>query len=645
MVYIYEYELCALVFLLIITVRFFAKRHFPDMENNLFGVIIICGILDIALDVVSAFTIKYASSLPIWLNMLVNTWFYALGIFLSALVMIYIFIIAKIKNRAFVGLLIFPAVFFGLILILIPKTELFFFFDENFVYTHGPLFPYLYGATLLCFIACAVFVSIFRKRIRRNQFNTIIIFVLIIGIAMGIQYFFPQYLLSGVAIALAISLMYFTLQNPEEMLDSLTGAFNYGAMLVFLRDRIEEKRKISIVAIDVGSLRRINSIFGLDIGDDIMRDIGRFLTGIRDNTWVFRMIGTRFVIVSYDDEHNRSVLAAVENRFCRLWKTWSDSIMLNTIICYFNEIGGFSKPEEIITLIDSAFLEADERRSESVVEIDNRFLDKIRRRIKVEAALRRALENEGQGFELYFQPIYSIKEKCFNTVEVLLRFCDDELGIISPEEFIPIAERTGLIIQVDEWVLEKSFSFIGRVCLDRLGLVNVEVNLSAAEFMHEYFAEKLNAATNRNCADPKYLIFEITETAATASYEILAHCMNEMCKRGFRFALDDFGTGFANLSQVVDLPFSMVKLDRSMLVPKLMNENSSIVFEDTIAMFSRLGMSVVVEGVEEEEQVARIEKLGADYIQGYFYSNPMPENELIEFLSEKNRLSEKTIEM
>jgi len=285
-------------------------------------------------------------------------------------------------------------------------------------------------------------------------------------------------------------------------------------------------------------------------------------------------------------------------------------------------------------LIELAFLrETTLNENKMIKEIDNDLLAQIQRHMEIEKVLREALDND-EGFELYFQPIYSVKYQKFNSLEVLLRFNSLKFGSISPGEFIPIAEKTGLILRIDELVMRKSLMFMSKYNVKEiLGLSSIEINLSAAEFINDGFYDRFINIYEEYKIDPTVIIFEITETAATISYDVMVEYMNILRKLGIRFAIDDFGKGYANITQVVNLPFSMVKLDRSLLIAKNENQNNAIIFEDLLNMFRKLGMLIVVEGVETLDDINHVTELQADYIQGFYYAKPMPEAELIQFLA------------
>ena len=179
-------------------------------------------------------------------------------------------------------------------------------------------------------------------------------------------------------------------------------------------------------------------------------------------------------------------------------------------------------------------------------------------------------------------------------------------------------------------VVKKVCQFISKYDIKKtLGIDYLSVNLSAAEFLNIHMPEKITEIIKEYEIDPSLIVFEITETVATVSYDIVSSCMKEYRTLGFRFALDDFGTGYANLSQVVSLPFSIVKIDRELL------SGSKIVLEDMLRMFRRLGLINIIEGVETIEQSDFVQAMDIDYIQGYLYANPLNEESFVDFIQKQ----------
>ncbi len=636
--YVLEYELSALFFLVIILFRFFGTRRFPNVKNKLFALILIGAVFDLSFDLIGAVLIDNFTRFPLWLNYLVNTIFLLLQTaFLAALLCYVLVLVGRLhrKNLAAISVCLIPAVIIALLILTNGFTHLVFYFHPVNGYTHGPCFPLLFVLSFSYFTSGFAVVVKYRSRLQRDEFTTICTCILIVFVTCLVQLLYPRYLLTGLATVLAITLMYFTLQNSSQMLDTATGAFNSGAMFLFLRDRLQEKESVEYIAVDIQNMQRINELFGQANGDKLLREVGCFLVGADESAWAFRIMGARFVLITRSEEKHRILCETIAKRFEQPWETGGTQVILSTTICRMAADtfqGELLSPESMVSLLEAAFLEANRNVGrDRIFSVDHALLDSLHRRFAVESALREALET-GEGLELYYQPIYDVKQGRFTGAEVLLRFTHSKLGAISPCEFIPIAEKNGLIIPLDELVLRKACTFIvEQDPKNTLGMDFLEVNLSAVEFMHQQLPEMLGALLEEYKIEPGFLFFEITETAASTSYDMLYECMNNLRLRGCHFALDDFGTGYANIAQVVSLPFSVVKLDRSLLL------GSPSVFADIVTMFSHLNLKTVVEGVETAEQDEALRQFDIDLIQGFYYARPMPQAAFQAFLSGRAR--------
>lgn len=627
-VYHVEYELCALLFLFLVTRRFFSMRRFPSRSNNLFGTILICALADVALDIIGSCIVMHSGVFPDWINYMVNTVFYGLQIAFPALMLTYIVYTSGRTYRTNRSLLLWlaPACILFCLLLTNVFTHFFFYLvptEDATLFQHGPLFITLYLGTLFYVFGTLVLTLHFRADLDRKIRSTIYRFISIIIIAIVVQFFFPEYLLTGVALALAIQMMFFTIQNPDDMLDLISGAFNYNAMMKYMDGVISRKSPLRFIIVDVDGIRRVNSAYGLSAGNEVFSCVGSFFNSLNANLWTFRMIGSRFLLASTREAGFQQAIFHICKRFEQSWKIDENELMLTAKVRYYDAPEHFSSPEEIIDLVDMVFSDAVACSWGQSMRIGNDLLILCRRWAQVEEAVREALKTRS-GLSLHFQPIYNVRSKRFSSAEALLRLESPTLGTISPSEFIPVAERSGLILQIDEFVLRKSCTFLAEHPEPEL----LELNLSAAEF-HRNPCSRILSIVEECHADPGRICFEVTETAAIGHPENLSEFMHEMIRRGFRFALDDFGTGYANITQVTGLPFAIAKMDKMLLAE---DAKTRVVFDSLIGMFSNIGISTVVEGVETPDHSARVSSR-ADYIQGFYYSKPMSEDEYCSFLA------------
>lgn len=635
MYYVIEYELVAFIALVIVSLKYFYSKYFPSQQNRIFGYLLLVTLLTLLFDLITAFTLSFYKIIPVWLNQILNVLYFSFQTINPPIFLVYVLSLLgqlSLLSSYKIKLIFVPAFVNLILLILNPLSNHFFNIDTINGYTYGYLF-YVLHIVAIIYLLIIFFYSIYgRKNLSKVQFNTIIGFLVSIFITMYLQSQFPRHLITGVILSFGSIIMYFSLQNPQHMKDVLTGCFNYNALLEYLKELIKSKQRFHLIAININEFNRINRVFGLKNGNQILINISKYILSLSDNIWIFRMKGTRFVVVTDNDSLYSIIKSNLENKIETSWDTGSNQIFVSMSICCMFELNKFIKSiDDVVNFIETSFLESEINGvRENIISSDNGLYNKIERMMAVELALRNAL-NTNSGLALNFQPIFSLKDKKFKSAETLLRLNDPKLGSISPAEFVPIAEKNGLVLQMDLLVVEKVCQFIAQYNpKETLGLDYLSINLSAAEFMNINMPKRMTELLKQYHIEPEFIVFEITETVATVSYAIVSSCMHEYQSLGFRFAIDDFGTGYANLSQVVSLPFSIVKIDRDLLF------GSKIVLEDMLHMFKRLGMVNIIEGVESYDQLDLIKEMEVDFIQGYLYSNPLDINSFIKFCKKRN---------
>ncbi len=250
----------------------------------------------------------------------------------------------------------------------------------------------------------------------------------------------------------------------------------------------------------------------------------------------------------------------------------------------------------------------------------------------MDSIIERALANH--GFHVYYQPIYSIEKKRFVSAEALLRLIDEKEGFISPEIFIPAAEKSGAIHKIGDYVLTEVFQFIASSEYKKLGLEYIEINLSVSQCMHHGLADSILESMSRYGVSSNQVNLEITESAASYDQSVMSENLEQLSAAGITFSLDDYGTGYSNMYRIAALPLKIVKLDKTFVN----NQNSKMwtILQNTVRMIKDLNMEIVVEGIETEEMVKKFSDLKCDFIQGYFFSKPIPQREFVEFIDRWN---------
>ena len=255
---------------------------------------------------------------------------------------------------------------------------------------------------------------------------------------------------------------------------------------------------------------------------------------------------------------------------------------------------------------------------------------------RVEQYLHKAITED--LFEIYYQPVYSTRKKCFITLEALSRLQHPELGWIAPDVFIQIAEKNHMIEQITDLQFSRICRFLGENRYLMRHLLNVKVNLSSLDLMRNDCSRHFIRIMDAYKIPHNWIQFEITETVATECNAGLRRVAEEFTDAGIGLCLDDFGSGYANLNTVMRLPFSVIKVDRSLLFDICRDEKRAIFYESVVETFHKMNYHIVSEGVETQEEMEQISSWGVEMIQGYYFSKPLPEKELLELLKKQDNI-------
>ena len=266
---------------------------------------------------------------------------------------------------------------------------------------------------------------------------------------------------------------------------------------------------------------------------------------------------------------------------------------------------------------------------------DEELVEKLREQNSTKELINEALQDD--RVEVFYQPIYSVVEKRFTAAEALVRIRDKEGKIVPPGKFITVAEENGQIIPLGIRVFDKVCRLLSKKEVQKFGLKHMEVNVSAAQFDHENPAKFIIEHLDKYQLNPDLINVEITETAASENQKIMLDNMNKLIENGVTFSLDDFGTGRSNIDYFVNLPVNIVKFDYSFTRGFFENEKIKPVLVGMVGIIHKMNMRVVVEGIETKEQLEVMIGMGVDFIQGYYFSKPIPESDFVEFLIQNNK--------
>ena len=318
---------------------------------------------------------------------------------------------------------------------------------------------------------------------------------------------------------------------------------------------------------------------------------------------------------------------AIKERFDKPVRVKGNEVVLTINLFYFVNNKAFYNSDLYNNFITRT-LSAINFKDSNCIKLGEEFMERVNRDRKIRDILENCLKTK-TGLYMVYQPIFDMKNKCFNHCEALIRLDNDELGYVGPGEFIPIAESFGLANQIDFFVLNETCAFLQR----HPEIESLEVNISCAEFFNNP-SERFLKTINQYGVDPNRLCLEITETIAVKYPTKTREFMNDLGQHGIKFAMDDFGSGYSNMARFITLPFSVAKLDKSLLGEAV---NVKVFFDAAVNLFRSLEIPIVIEGVENEEQLAMSKNKKIDFVQGYYFTKPLREKELLEFLNSNKK--------
>lgn len=517
--------------------------------------------------------------------------------------------------------------------LLIFLLPIYYYLEENVVYTYGPSCIATYIFALL-FVVVTLFKVVVKGKEMNPKRRRAIIMWMCMWIAAAITQFFNAHLLLvGFASVLGIVILFFELENPEANIDRETGAYNAHALGEYSRQLFNRKERFCSIllaldhtAVEVDETAAIQT-------DRILQDIVRHAEKMK-NIKVFKTLERELVFITSDEKYMWKTYEDLKNYIQASWIDTREEgeLKVSPFYMILPDTGMLRNVEEAFQLLRYFRVRKRKHQGEDSIVLDENRIREYQEKERMEVMIRSAIEED--RIEVFFQPIYSTQRHRFVSAEALARIRNQDGTIVPPGSFIPVAERNGLISRIGESVFDKTCAFIQRNQLwERYGIEHVEVNLSVRQCEDPRLAQTYIDIMEKYRLDPSCIGLEITESASIKLRDNLLENMKKLMDYGVKFALDDFGNGESNLNYIVDMPVSIVKFDRDMSQAYFISQKAKFVMEAAMHMVHDMKLEIVSEGVETEEQAQAIEALGIEYIQGYYFSRPLPGQEFLKLVA------------
>ena len=620
----------------IIALFYFEKNYFPTVASKYFAIALALTALTSLLDMATVLMIPYGPKIPLWIGYLVNSFYFLSNILTTTFLAMVLFskILEHVHDdhcmrRAKIAM---TSIFLSFFVLAVANvnTGIFFYF-ENGYYTRGPLNSLGYAVVgiqmifvSICFFKHKEFVSRSMRRVIIQSFPIIILCSIL-------QLLFPDILLNSLIMSLVALVMYLNFYNHQLGVHMLTDINDRHRFFKFIETSLAANKPFRTYVIRIRNFDTFNQKYGHKMGDELLYLFAFALEKVIKGACVFHMDNLRFALV-IPDTVNVSPHEAYD-RICTFFDRGIDYGSER----FHLEYTLVEHPMMPVETDATTYYESLEYGIDVAKEMGEKHF--IFTRELSEALVRRkyivtkldTIDRE-HGFEVWYQPVRCMNNKIYCSMEALIRLREPDGSVISPAEFIPIAEQTGLINSITWFVIEESCRAISEN--PALHFANISINMPMTQIFDRGFVERLNSITTKYGVKHQQLCFEFTERVIMDDFNRIKLIMEEIAEQGYRFFLDDFGMGYSNFNCLLKLPFTTVKLDRTLTTTVLSSKNEQNIVYMLTELFHRMDLKVVAEGAETEEQVNILREFGVDRIQGYYFAKPMELKSTIKFYEE-----------
>ena len=641
----YLFDLCSIPIYMLILWTCYARKISKDHASRVFimmnAVSLLCAVLDAAMEF-AVNPVPISNAAVFW-GSLTN---YLYLFFRNATLVLYLlFVFAitrtefRIRSPQMRCLLWAPN---GVLVVLLLQN----LFTHNVFnittaqgYTRGPLMIALYIIAAIYGLNAAGYSIAVRQYLPAGKWAALISVFVLTVIAVIVQMIEPHYLVEMFSTSIGSLMIMLLVMRPEEAIDASVNISSWKAYQDDLRNIVRSGQRVQIVVVPMGNASEIRSYIGENKFNDFVMEVADEIEGLYNRLHVkislyFERPGTFYLIL---DDMGVDVPALVPDFVDatteRVKKYADQGVRFDPKFCVIHVPDDMNTLEDIINMghrfkrlgaHDQILFVA----SELVDSRDYRIIshiDGILNRIITENTL-----------EMFYQPIFDIRENRFRSAEALARIRDTEYGMISPAVFIPAAESAGLMWPIGEIILDTVYRFISQHDPKSLGLSYIEINLSVAQCLQRELPETIRRLQDKYGVSPEQVNFEVTETMFDNLSGVMDKNLRELAGMGYTFSLDDYGVGYSNIQRLKSLPLSIIKIDKS-LVDDMFTEDGKVIIENTVHMMKGIHKKLVIEGVETKEAVEAFGSLDCDYIQGYYYSRPLSAGDFVRFMQARNR--------
>ncbi|WP_022764125.1 EAL domain-containing protein [Butyrivibrio sp. XPD2006] len=560
---------------------------------------------------------------------------------LAYISMIYVMTIYRIElDSSTRKILLFVPTLFSVLFFLSGLISDFFFTfspegELEYNYPQGALVNF---SLYVYFIYAAYLYVKYARSLSSEKFISLVVYYVLMLSGVPIRIITKSSSIFEFSVSLALLLCVYTVQNPGEFRDGVSGAGTKNALNFAISSNLLQKKIFTVFGV---ALERLEVLVGgesLEAISELLSQITFYLKQISPEGEVYYTDDGHYMMLFPDVDPDDAVIEKateqINKRFKDTWTMKGRDVKIfqsSYVLGFPDEVDSLDKFNEVREVIKKSLI----HHNRDILRVSDLNLKHIEHDKKIDLIVKHALDDD--LLEVYYQPIYDPKTGLFSSCEALLRLRNPQMGFISPAVFMPVAERNGMVVSIDSFVLDEVCNMLANTDAAQNGLDYAEVNLSVVDCIQANLYENVIKTMEKHGVKPEQLNFEITETFEEGITSVMDENIGKLISYGIPFSMDDFGTGYSNLARIATLPVEIFKLDKSIIQSAFESENSYMVMLNLVKIIKSLGKEIVAEGVETEEQAEQIIRIGCDHIQGFYYARPMPKDQFLEFLRENNK--------
>ncbi len=631
--WIIEFDICALLITALLLWVIHRRKDLPSMRNYTFRILLTLTLVAAIFDLASIYAIEHVTEIPLWLNYVIQL-MYAIP-FTSIPMVYYLYVISlTIQNRIItksrIALIVVPYAIEVFFILTTPFTHWHLYFNDALQYCHGWAVYVTYALSFFYILLCFIDISHYKKLLSTMQITVMVLICFACATSVLLQLVIGNLMIVCFTVAFCELLACFTLQSPLRIYNATTGTFTLKSFEFMLFSLFRKKKPFTVFCMEPQHYGRLYETLGATTTEELSVAIASSLRELAPHTPLYRLSGLRFALISEQSATElQPLIDGIFNRYKNPFKLSGVTLSLTPIMCTVQMPEAANYLEDVMNAIQDSLSEANLLDSDlHLIHSGEAALIRRRRESAICHVLKRAIQKE--EFVIHYQPIYSVRERRFIAAEALLRLSEKSLGEISPTEFIPIAEKIGIMPQISRIVIEQVCAFIANNRLWEKGIRHIGINLTSSECISELLSSEVTRIMDRYHVPCNMINFEVTENATQTNQKLFLENARHLSGLGTIFTLDAFHTALSKNNILFNAPFHQVKLSREFLLSSMRNETERTLLKHTIALLRDLNFEIVAVGVETIEQVEALNVYGCHYYQGFYYSQPLTEKELLD---------------